>query len=57
VSFFGFTPVVPMTLGAAVLMVVVSLITPPPSRQTIERYFPSGLKTHEVLAGSSVAAR
>ncbi|HXE55729.1 MAG TPA: sodium:solute symporter family protein [Tepidisphaeraceae bacterium] len=36
---FGFTPVVPMTLGAAVLVWIVSLITPAPSRATIERYF------------------
>lgn len=37
----NFTPVVPMTLGAAVLVWVVSLITRPPSAGTIERYFPS----------------
>jgi Na+/proline symporter len=39
VSFFGFTPVVPMVLGAAVLMVLVSLITPAPSQATINKYF------------------
>ena len=38
-SFLGFTSVVPMTLGAAILVVVVSLITPPPSQRTIDRYF------------------
>jgi Na+/proline symporter len=38
----GFTPVVPMTLGAAVLVWIVSLITPGPSRATIEKYFPGG---------------
>ncbi|HSZ59790.1 MAG TPA: sodium:solute symporter family protein [Tepidisphaeraceae bacterium] len=38
-SFLGFTSVVPMTLGAAILVIVVSLITPPPSRKTIDRYF------------------
>jgi Na+/proline symporter len=38
-SFMGFTSVVPMTLGAAILVVLVSLITPAPSRKTIERYF------------------
>jgi Na+/proline symporter len=36
----SFTPVVPMTLGAAVLVWVVSLITAPPSPGTIEKYFP-----------------
>ena len=39
---WGFTPVVPMTLGAAILVWLVSLITPPPSRATIDRYFQTG---------------
>jgi len=39
-SFFSYTLVVPMALGSAILMVVVSLITPPPSVATIGRYFP-----------------
>jgi Na+/proline symporter len=38
-SFMNFTPVMPMTIGAAILVVVVSLITRPPSRETIARYF------------------
>lgn len=37
----GYMPVVPMTIGSAVLMVVVSLVTPKPSKGTVERYFPS----------------
>jgi SSS family solute:Na+ symporter len=37
---FGFLPVVPMVLGSALLMVVVSALTPKPSRRTIARYFP-----------------
>jgi SSS family solute:Na+ symporter len=37
-SMFGFLPVVPMTIVSALLMVVVSLATPPPSRETIARY-------------------
>ncbi len=41
VTVYGFLPVVPMVFGSAVLMIVVSLFTPPPSRQTIEKYFPS----------------
>ena len=35
---FGLLPVVPMTIGSAILMVVVSLLTPPPSRATLSRY-------------------
>ena len=37
-AWFGLLPVVPMTLISALLMVVVSLVTPPPSRATIARY-------------------
>jgi SSS family solute:Na+ symporter len=37
-AWFGLMPVVPMTLIAALLMIVVSLMTPPPSAATIERY-------------------
>ncbi len=36
----GLLPVVPMVLVSAVLMVVVSLLTPRPSPPTIARYFP-----------------
>jgi SSS family solute:Na+ symporter len=38
---FGFMPVVPMVLVSALLMVVVSALTPRPSAATIARYFPS----------------
>ncbi len=34
-----FLPVVPMVLGSIVLVVVVSWLTPPPSRETVDRYF------------------
>jgi solute:Na+ symporter, SSS family len=37
-AWFGLMPVVPMTLGSCVLMVVVSLLTRPPSAETIARY-------------------
>ena len=37
---FGLLPVVPMTLISALLMVVVSSITPRPSPATVARYFP-----------------
>jgi Na+/proline symporter len=40
VTVFGLLPVVPMVAGSALLMWLVSLATPPPSRATIERYFP-----------------
>jgi solute:Na+ symporter, SSS family len=35
----GFHPVVPMTLGSAALMVLVSLATPRPGAATLKRYF------------------
>ena len=35
----GFMTVVPMVLGSAICMVLGSLVTAPPSRETIERYF------------------
>lgn len=41
VTIYGFLPVVPMVIGSAVLIVVVSLLTPAPSRATIARYFPT----------------
>ena len=37
-AWFGLMPVVPMTLIAAALMVVVSLVTRPPAPETLERY-------------------
>jgi solute:Na+ symporter, SSS family len=37
-TIYGFLPVVPMVLGSCVLMVVVSLLTQPPSAATISRY-------------------
>jgi SSS family solute:Na+ symporter len=40
VTIYGYLPVMPMVLGSALLMFLVSLITPPPSRETIEKYFP-----------------
>ncbi|MDT7604268.1 MAG: solute:Na+ symporter, family [Acidobacteriota bacterium] len=36
---FGFMPVVPMVVVSALLMVVVSLATPKPRRETLARYF------------------
>ncbi|HLX63523.1 MAG TPA: sodium:solute symporter family protein [Planctomycetota bacterium] len=42
--FFGMHSVVPMVLGSAVAMILISIISPPPSRATIEKYFPAGGK-------------
>ena len=41
VTCFGFLPVVPMVLGSVGLMIIVSLLTRPPSQAAIEKYFPS----------------
>jgi SSS family solute:Na+ symporter len=38
-TIFGYLPVVPMTLISALLVVVVSLVTPKPGRDTVARYF------------------
>ena len=40
VTIFGFLPVMPMCLGSALWMWLVSLLTKPPSQATIEKYFP-----------------
>ncbi|MCS6777117.1 MAG: sodium:solute symporter family protein [Chloroherpetonaceae bacterium] len=40
VTVYGFLPVFPMVIGSAVLMIVVSLLTPPPGQATIDKYFP-----------------
>jgi hypothetical protein len=41
VTIYGYLPVMFMVLGSAILMILVSVVTPPPSRRTIEKYFPS----------------
>jgi len=35
----GFMPVLPMLLGSSLLMLVVSWVTPPPTAETLTRYF------------------
>lgn len=40
VLIYGYLPVMPMCLISAFLMWIVSLLTPPPSRKTLEKYFP-----------------
>jgi solute:Na+ symporter, SSS family len=38
--FMGLLMVVPMVIGSALLMLIVSLLTPAPSKATIDKYFP-----------------
>jgi len=47
VTVYGFLPVVPMVFGSAALMVLVSLVTAPPSRGTIQKYFPNRATKNE----------
>jgi len=37
---YGYLPVMPMVLISGLLMVVVSLMTRPPSQATLDKYFP-----------------
>jgi len=39
-TMFGYLPVMPMCIGSAVIMVVVSLLSRGPSQATLEKYFP-----------------
>ncbi|WP_395094956.1 sodium:solute symporter [Armatimonas sp.] len=41
ITIMGYLPVVPMVVGSALLMLFVSLGTKPPSKETVEKYFPS----------------
>jgi SSS family solute:Na+ symporter len=41
----GFMTVVPMVAGSAILMILVSLVTRPPSQATIDRYFSKEVST------------
>jgi len=45
VTMFGYLPVVFMCIGSALLMWGVSVLTPPPARATLEKYFPKNLTT------------
>jgi Na+/proline symporter len=38
-SVFGLLPVVPMTVISALLMIIVSLMTATPAKETVNRYF------------------
>jgi SSS family solute:Na+ symporter len=49
VTIYGYLPVMPMCLGSALVMVVVSLLTKAPSRATLDKYFPPGNHQPEPL--------
>ncbi|HET6248836.1 MAG TPA: sodium:solute symporter family protein [Tepidisphaeraceae bacterium] len=53
-SFIGFSMVAPMTIGSILLVWLVSLITPPPSQATIDRYFSKGTRNAGTLAPGAV---
>jgi len=52
VTVYGYLPVLPMVLISGLLMVVVSLLTPPPSKATLDKYFPpkGGASPHPARA-------
>jgi len=52
----GLMPVVPLVGLSALAMIVVSLVTPPPSAATVERYFPRPGEALRPLPGSGRAA-
>jgi SSS family solute:Na+ symporter len=54
VRFLGFMTVFPMVVGSALFMIVVSLLTRPPSQSTIERYFPSRQEQRKAFAKAGV---
>ena len=39
VTIYGYLPVMFMCLGSGIIMIVVSLLTPPPSQATLDKYF------------------
>jgi hypothetical protein len=48
VTVYGYLPVMPMCIGSALVMILVSLLTRPPSKATLERYFPGGGARKEI---------
>ncbi|HXG24472.1 MAG TPA: sodium:solute symporter family protein [Chthonomonadales bacterium] len=47
ITIYGYLPVMPMVIGSALIMIVVSLLTRPPSQSTLEKYFPSKVESWE----------
>jgi len=56
VTVYGYLPVMPMCLGSALIMGVVSLLTPAPSRKTIEKFFPPADAWRPGMATSPASA-
>jgi SSS family solute:Na+ symporter len=55
VTVFGYLPVMPMCIGSALIMWIVSLLTPPPSQATVDKYFPPAESKKAGRLTSSVA--
>lgn len=55
VTCYGFLPVVPMVLGSALVMWLVSILTPPPSPATIKKYFGESRDNAEMPLGAKLA--
>lgn len=51
VTVFGYLPVVPMVFGSAFWMILVSLLTKPPSIETIDKYFSSSAEPEPSSTG------
>jgi len=49
VTIYGYLPVMPMVLGSALIMIIVSLLTHPPSHETLEKYFPTRVEEQEPI--------
>jgi SSS family solute:Na+ symporter len=57
VTVLGFLPVVPLVILSALAMALVSLVTPPPSSATVDRYFPGSPREESLdMAGAPDAA-
>jgi len=52
----GYLPVVPMVLGSALWVILFSLLTPPPSRATLEKYFGAAQASAQSTTAASAAA-
>jgi SSS family solute:Na+ symporter len=56
VYIYGFLPVMPMVLISALLMIVVSLLTKPPGKETIDKYFPKKETEQAAVSADPVPA-
>jgi len=50
VTMYGYLPVMPMCIISGILMIVVSLMTKPPSQATVDKYFPPS-REREIAPG------